>query len=704
MKWVLMEKAILLAVAASFFTATASVCQRIGARSSETTGFDVWLVFRLARQPVWLLGVASMILGFVFQLTALRFGALALVQPILALELLFVFGYLAVVGAKRVRVKRRDWLAAAAMSAGIGMFLWLASPSGGRLHAPGSLWLLSGLVTFGVVLAALAVAFGLGNGPRASRSRRAAVLGAATGISWGFVAAVIKELSSHLGDGIGAIFSNWSPYVLLVVGAATMLLASHALAAGPLAASQPGFTVLDPLSASLLGVFLFGEHIRMGVVNLAGEALALAIIFAGASALSHSCLILGEDGHPSCLPGQFPVQANPQQLREPGYQPAGSARHGESQDPEPPAWPPERQGGRSARRGADPGLPARLQLRGQGQRVQAGGGAPDGVLVEEKRNRVGEGRIWPAGPAGRGGHEIAEPELVNHGERDRFGPGQQAPQRVRVPAERVCGAFAVRQAVAQTVLVPPRPVVLDRPAVQVAAPELVEARFDQDGYLPPVQGDVDGLLGAQQASADGEVDVHIGELNTEDARFRLPSRGQRDRARRVAAEHVLGVRRRLGVPGEDEQPKYLGRAGIMRRHMAGHAIGKVPRVVRDTKMLFHGASGTRVRKQALPRTSDYAAGRVPGRRHQIIGEPNSAAESHGVKSPVPQVRSRHTVRVIIPAPHVQRPAKSLQSDDARSPSPPRGWCRGRAASRTEHALTEGRSDETAHYRPQCHRP
>ena len=94
-----MEKAILLAVAASVCTATASVCQRMGASSNETAGFDVWLVFRLARRPVWLLGVASMILGFVFQLTALRFGALALVQPILALELLFVFGYLAVAGA-----------------------------------------------------------------------------------------------------------------------------------------------------------------------------------------------------------------------------------------------------------------------------------------------------------------------------------------------------------------------------------------------------------------------------------------------------------------------------------------------------------------------------------------------------------------------------------------------------------------------------
>jgi len=156
------------------------------------------------------------------------------------------------------RPKPRDWLAAAAMSAGIGVFLRLAAPSGGRLHAAGPSWLLAGLVTAGVVLAALAVAFGLRGRPGASRSRRAGVLGAATGISWGFMAAVIKELSSHLGDGIDAIVSTWSLYVLLVAGAATMLLAAHALAAGPLAASQPGFTILDPLTASLLGVFLFG--------------------------------------------------------------------------------------------------------------------------------------------------------------------------------------------------------------------------------------------------------------------------------------------------------------------------------------------------------------------------------------------------------------------------------------------------------------
>lgn len=269
------------------------MCQRLGARNAAPPGFDASLLLRLARRPIWLLGLASMILGFVLQVTALHFGALALVQPILSIELIFVFGYMAVRGSRRVKL--RDWLAAVAMSAGLGLFLLAASPSGGRLHAPGYLWWMGGLACLAVVAIALAVAFGLGHRPGSAPARRAAVLGAATGIAWGFVAAVIKEFSSHLDDGIGAIAATWSGYVLIGVGAATLLLASHALAAGPLAASQPGFTILDPLSATLLGLFLFNEHIQTGVLDLTGEALGLLLLVGGVSALSHSHLIAGED-------------------------------------------------------------------------------------------------------------------------------------------------------------------------------------------------------------------------------------------------------------------------------------------------------------------------------------------------------------------------------------------------------------------------
>jgi hypothetical protein len=74
-----MELAILLALAASFCTATSSVCQRLGARHLEAgghhvRGFDPLLVFRLATQPVWLLGFTAMLAGFVLQVAALHFG------------------------------------------------------------------------------------------------------------------------------------------------------------------------------------------------------------------------------------------------------------------------------------------------------------------------------------------------------------------------------------------------------------------------------------------------------------------------------------------------------------------------------------------------------------------------------------------------------------------------------------------------------
>jgi drug/metabolite transporter (DMT)-like permease len=292
-----MHYAIPLALAGSFCTAMSSVCQRLGAKNSEATRVDLWLIVRLARRPIWLVGLASQILGFAFQVTALHYGALALVQPVFALELLLVFASMTLLGSGRVT--RRDWLAAAAMTAGLGLLLFAASPSGGRPHAPASLWWLAGLITLGAVAAGLAPAFGLHRRSPASARRRAAVLGAVTGIAWGFVAAVIKEFSDHLGQGLGPILGSWSLYVLIGAGAASLLLASHALAAGPLAASQPGFTILDPLAAGLLGLFLFGEHIRTAPLDLAAEALALALLAGGVLTLSRSSLLASEDIRPA---------------------------------------------------------------------------------------------------------------------------------------------------------------------------------------------------------------------------------------------------------------------------------------------------------------------------------------------------------------------------------------------------------------------
>lgn len=286
-----MATAILLALAAGLLTAMSSISQRYGAaRVPGEDKFSAVLILHLVRQPIWLLGIGSLIVGFVCQATALHFGSLALVQPILASELLFVFGYIAVISPRRVR--RSDWLAASAMAAGLGVFLFTAAPSDGRLHAPATLWLLAGFSGLGLVtILTVSAVTPRRRGTRPSAARRAALLGAATGVCWGFLAAVIKELGSHVGRGLPAVFSTWSLYVLVALGAASMILASNALHAGPLAASQPGFTIVDPLVASLLGIFVFRDHLQLRPADLVVEIIALAVLGAGVIVLSHSTLI-----------------------------------------------------------------------------------------------------------------------------------------------------------------------------------------------------------------------------------------------------------------------------------------------------------------------------------------------------------------------------------------------------------------------------
>lgn len=283
--------AVVLALVASVFTATSSVVQRVATAPAPGELHLSWrLVLFVVRRPVWFLGILCMIGGFLFQLAALERGQLSLVQPVIATELLLVFAYLAT--RSHGHVRPRDWGAGVAMACGLGVFLYLGHPSGGSaVHATRTVWCLAGIATFGSAVLVAAASRAPWRGRPPSAARRAALLSVAGGIGMGFVAAVIKELSSHLSQGPGAVFANWSPYVLVVAGAAAMFLVTNAFQAGPLAASQPGLTIVDPLVASLLGVTVFGEHLRSDPWHLAGEIVALLVLSTGVILLSRSPLI-----------------------------------------------------------------------------------------------------------------------------------------------------------------------------------------------------------------------------------------------------------------------------------------------------------------------------------------------------------------------------------------------------------------------------
>jgi hypothetical protein len=284
---------VLLALAASVFTASASITQRFAAAPThgEIAG-AVTLLRTLIRKPIWFVGILCMILGFGFQVAALRVSSLTLVQPVIATELLLVFGFLAFRSPRRVQ--RQDWLAAVAMAFGLALFLGIAHPQDGAAHATMSLWLLAGsgtIVAAAVFVTASRVRLRSGRPP--SQARQAALLAIAAGAAWGFVAAVIKVLSGLISAGPYAVFTNWSPYVLLIAGAGAFFLLSTAFQAGPLAASQPGLTIVDPLVASILGVFLFRDRIRHDPIELLGEGIALAVLVIGVVMLSRSPLVQG---------------------------------------------------------------------------------------------------------------------------------------------------------------------------------------------------------------------------------------------------------------------------------------------------------------------------------------------------------------------------------------------------------------------------
>lgn len=91
-------------------------------------------------------------------------------------------------------------------------------------------------------------------------------------------------------------------------------------------------------------------------------------------------------------------------------------------------------------------------------------------------------------------------------------------------------------------LLPPRPVRADRRSVEHAALDLVEARLDEERDGSAAQSQVDRLACAQEARADGEVDLEVRDLRAEATRLGPPARRETRTVRAIAAHDPRDVR------------------------------------------------------------------------------------------------------------------------------------------------------------------
>lgn len=301
-----------LAVLAACANAASSVLQRKANKDVSSKENLSWrLIVSLFHRPVWFAGIAAICLGFLLQATALGFGELATVEPILILEL-----PLTLIIASRIfghHMQRREWLSSAAMSVGLGALLFLLSPTAGRkgqVHwyewvfgIMVNLVLVAGLVALGrrgsAGGAASSSGSGSDGGSASSRGSsgggsggayRAALLGIAGGSAFGLTAALMKGMTGTFSQGLVDLFTSWEIYGMVAAGLLGMFLVQSALNAGGLIAAQPGLTLSDPVISVLWGVLAFHEQVRGGWYILP-EVAAAAIVGGAVLALARSPLL-----------------------------------------------------------------------------------------------------------------------------------------------------------------------------------------------------------------------------------------------------------------------------------------------------------------------------------------------------------------------------------------------------------------------------
>ena len=280
---------VLLALAAALANAVASFLQRLGVEDApRESAMSAGLVTHMLRRPVWLLGFGCMGFGFLFQALALHGGTLAVVQPLLTTEMLFVVVILwAWYG---LQVRGRDWGYAALTVGGLAIFLAELAPTN-QGHAPTTRsWVAS------ITLTAIVMAVGVVVARSGPPWFRALILGAAASVGFAMTAALTKAFSDSFGQGLGNVFTTWETYGMCVVGLASFLLMQNAFHAGPFAASQSTLILVNPFVSVGLGAWLYGESFHHGTGVIVVGVVATAVFVAGAVGLCTSPLIAGVHG------------------------------------------------------------------------------------------------------------------------------------------------------------------------------------------------------------------------------------------------------------------------------------------------------------------------------------------------------------------------------------------------------------------------
>jgi drug/metabolite transporter (DMT)-like permease len=228
--------------------------------------------------------MGCVVLAFGLQASALAFGPIALVEPLITLELVIALPLASHLAHRPLG--RQEWAGGIAVAAGVVIFLLSATPHGGQAEPSLAGW---AIVAAPVIIAAACLAAFAG---RPETKRRTTMLAVSAGLFFGVQALITQSFVVLLGEGPAAAFTSWQPYVLICLGLTGFTVAQSAYQSGPLAISLPIVDSLEPIGAVILAGVLFSQRVSLDNGALWLECLGAVVALTGIVLLGRSPLVL----------------------------------------------------------------------------------------------------------------------------------------------------------------------------------------------------------------------------------------------------------------------------------------------------------------------------------------------------------------------------------------------------------------------------
>ncbi len=265
-----------LSSACGFAVSNALQHRAAGGVSRDRSG-PVRVLVHLTHSPSWLAGTALSFVAMLLHATALRWGSIAFVQPLMLVGVVLAIPVRAALG--RTLPERREVVAVAVTVVGLAMLLSSVTLAPGKASPRARVAVVLTLLC--LALAASAVAAGR-RWLREHDRVHASLLGAAAGVLFGVTAGLLKLIGGELGtDGVGT--GGLALLVASLVGTGILGTAinQRAYQIAPLAFSMPLVNVVDVLIAIGFGGLVFGEVPGHGPGRVVVQAIALATIAVG---------------------------------------------------------------------------------------------------------------------------------------------------------------------------------------------------------------------------------------------------------------------------------------------------------------------------------------------------------------------------------------------------------------------------------------